>query len=110
MKDGTALALARDLRAYAEREQTHNGLVLAHGETLRLAADEIEKAASADLPSDGQNQRSGTALESPRPELRASAAEAIGREGMVTVWDDQGRYLGCMGVELWKHLLTVRDA
>ena len=52
---------------------------------------------------------SGTALESPRPELYASAAEAIGGEGMVTVWDDQGRYLGCMGVELWKHLLTVSD-
>lgn len=54
------------------------------------------------------DQRNGTALESPRPELRASAAKAIGREGMVTIWDDQGRYLGSMGVELWKHLLTVR--
>lgn len=54
--------------------------------------------------------RNSTALESPCPELRSSAAGAIGREGMVTIWDDQGRYLGCMGVELWKNLLTVRDA
>lgn len=38
---------------------------------------------------------------SPRPELRSMAAEQIGREGLVTVWDDQGRYLGCMGIETW---------
>ena len=36
--------LPDDLRAYADREQTHNGLVLAHGETLRLAADELDEA------------------------------------------------------------------
>jgi hypothetical protein len=24
---------------------------------------------------------------------------------MVTVWDDEGRYLGCMGVESWERLL-----
>lgn len=28
-------------------------------------------------------------------------------EGLVTVWGEHGRYLGCMGVELWKALLTV---
>lgn len=33
------------------------------------------------------------------------AAKAVGREGMVTVWDDEGRYLGCMGVRLWEWLL-----
>lgn len=47
-------------------------------------------------------------MESPRPDLRSSAAEGIAREGMVTVWDELGRYLGCMGVETWKQLL--RDA
>jgi hypothetical protein len=33
--------------------------------------------------------------------------KALGREGMVTVYDDQGRYLGCMGVNLWRALLDV---
>lgn len=28
-----------------------------------------------------------------------------GREGMVTVWDKEGRYLGCMGVPTWGWLL-----
>lgn len=45
-------------------------------------------------------------LESSRPQLWSSAAEGIGREGIVTVWDEQGRYVGCMGVELWRWLLT----
>lgn len=46
--------------------------------------------------------------ESPRPEVWSSA-DGLGREGMVTVWDDQGCYLGCMGVELWR-LLLVQSA
>ena len=29
-----------------------------------------------------------------------------GREGIVTVYDDQDRYLGCMGIELWQRLLA----
>lgn len=37
--------------------------------------------------------------------FRSIAAETIGREGVVTVWDDNGRYLGCMGVNLWRALL-----
>jgi hypothetical protein len=46
-------------------------------------------------------------LESAYPEYRSTPAELLGREGMVTVWDDEGRYVGCMGVELWRHLLTT---
>lgn len=45
--------------------------------------------------------------ESAHPEYRSEPAELLGREGMVTVWDDEGRYVGCMGVELWKALLTT---
>lgn len=41
----------------------------------------------------------------PRPELLSTPAERVGREGMVTVWDHHGRYLGCMGVEAWERLL-----
>jgi hypothetical protein len=40
------------------------------------------------------------------PEMHSVAAEHIGREGIVTVWDHQGRYLGCMGVETWIRMLT----
>lgn len=29
------------------------------------------------------------------------------REGIVTVYDDQGRYLGCMGIEMWNDLLRL---
>lgn len=27
------------------------------------------------------------------------------REGMATVYDDKGRYLGCLGIEFWQWLL-----
>jgi hypothetical protein len=50
------------------------------------------------------SERIGT-TQSPRPEVWSSAAEGLGREGMVTVWDHEGRYLGCMGVEAWERLL-----
>ena len=46
-------------------------------------------------------------LDSALPQYRSEPAELIGREGMVTVWDDLGRYVGCMGVNLWRHLLIV---
>lgn len=46
-------------------------------------------------------------VRSPHPELRHATAEAIGREGVVTVWDDQGCYLGCMGVETWWRVLEA---
>jgi hypothetical protein len=36
--------------------------------------------------------------------------KALGREGLVTVYDDQGRYLGCMGVFLWQALLDAGSA
>ena len=49
-----------------------------------------------------------TVLESPRPEIRSEPAERLGREGMVTVWDEHGRIVGCMGIELWRALLAAR--
>ena len=39
--------------------------------------------------------------------IRSEPAERLGREGLVTVWDEHGRIVGCMGVELWLHLLSV---
>lgn len=33
------------------------------------------------------------------------AAIEQGREGMVTVYDHEGRYLGCMGIETWRNAL-----
>lgn len=33
-----------------------------------------------------------------------------GREGMVTVYDCDGVYVGCMGVELWNALVNAREA
>lgn len=32
------------------------------------------------------------------------------REGMVTVYDSDGQYLGCMGIETWNGLLEERSA
>lgn len=41
--------------------------------------------------------------------IQASGPErAAGREGMVTVYDSWGRYLGCMGEQTWEDL--IRDA
>lgn len=37
--------------------------------------------------------------------FHSSAAEALGREGMVTVWTNEGLYAGCMGIETWSELL-----
>jgi len=50
-----------------------------------------------------------SALASPHPEIQSDVAERLGREGMVTVWDEHGRIVGCMGVELWKLLLTTES-
>lgn len=52
-------------------------------------------------------QSAANRLESPHPEIRCEPVERLGRPGMVTVWDEHGRIVGCMGVELWKALLTV---
>lgn len=30
----------------------------------------------------------------------------VGREGIVTVWDEHGRYVGCLGSETWQRLLA----
>lgn len=35
----------------------------------------------------------------------SATVRAEGREGMVTVYDELGRYLGCMGVETWRAAL-----
>jgi hypothetical protein len=35
---------------------------------------------------------------------------AEGREGMVTVYDHEDNYLGCMGINLWRALLDARAA
>lgn len=37
--------------------------------------------------------------------MQAASVRAEGREGMVTVYDSLGQYLGCMGVETWGSLL-----
>src|ERR1700752_706730 len=69
---------------------------------------------SSDLEVENQRLREELRLreESEIP-VRHNAASAdpvfggVGREGMVTVWDAEGRYVGCMGVNLWRDLLTV---
>lgn len=43
------------------------------------------------------------------PELRSSAAEGIGIEGVLTVWDHDGRYAGCLGRERWDELLAAGE-
>ena len=47
-------------------------------------------------------------LGTPCPEIRSESAERFGYPGMVTVWDEHGRIVGCMGVELWRALLIAR--
>lgn len=42
--------------------------------------------------------------------IQASGPErATSREGMVTVYDEWGRYLGCMGKQTWEDLLRDAD-
>jgi hypothetical protein len=42
--------------------------------------------------------------------IRSSGAEYLGREGIVTVWDHNGRYVGYLGVNLWQALLDAGSA
>lgn len=42
--------------------------------------------------------------------VHSQEAHNIGREGLVTVWDDQGRYLGCMGRSVWEEGLAAEAA
>jgi hypothetical protein len=49
-----------------------------------------------------------------RIRIRARVALAApdtpeGREGIVTVYDHEGRYLGCMGIETWRAALATPD-
>ena len=42
---------------------------------------------------------------------QASAPQrAEGREGMLTVYDFTGQYVGCIGAELWQALVNAREA
>ncbi|MBA2633459.1 MAG: hypothetical protein H0U86_10760 [Chloroflexi bacterium] len=41
--------------------------------------------------------------------LRSLLLRAEGREGMVTVYDYQGRYVGCMGRETWEEMLAEKE-
>lgn len=59
--------------------------------------------------SDGATEAPGPLLDTPHPEVRSVAAEQLGREGMVTVWDAHGRIVGCMGVEAWLRALPASD-
>jgi hypothetical protein len=45
-----------------------------------------------------------------REELAAARALKGGREGIVTVYDHEGVYLGCMGREAWDSALAAADA
>lgn len=40
------------------------------------------------------------------PTTEPASEPVPGREGMVTVYDDRGQYLGCMGVATWRVLVT----
>jgi hypothetical protein len=43
-------------------------------------------------------------------ELQEALREQVeGREGMVTVYDHEGRYVGCMGIETWQDALASGD-
>jgi hypothetical protein len=46
-EQANALSLAHTLRLYADREETHSGLVLAHADTLCAAADAIDALVAA---------------------------------------------------------------
>lgn len=43
-----------------------------------------------------------------RAASRGAAVEWQWREGMVTVYDHEGRYLGCIGIATWQELLAAR--
>lgn len=52
-------------------------------------------------------------LDSAHPEIHSSAADhkgGLGSPGMVTVWDHEGRYVGCMGSQTWRWLLSINGS
>jgi hypothetical protein len=57
------------------------------------------------MPEQRNESSAASSFESAHPEIRSEPADRLGRESMVTVWDHEGRYVGCMGVELWRDLL-----
>ena len=74
--------------------------------SLLLRAEEIEREIVALVESD---ERSAVVLKAHirdalTPEETKERPE--GREGMVTVYDDQDNYVGCMGSETWERLLV----
>lgn len=51
-----------------------------------------------------------TSLQLPYWSAAADKRQGIGSEGMVSVWDDEGRYVGCMGINLWRALVQSQQA
>ncbi len=105
------------LRAEEERnEATSLGFILSENQRLRKAASQVlhEYDLWAEDANDGEFaiwsrdefmasfMRLRTALATPEE----TKARPEGREGMVTVYDDQDRYVGCMGRETWEGLLA----
>lgn len=72
-----------------------SGAVLA-GEAPPTAPPESGSAKNAESAPDGEADAVWLAA------MRSTA----GREGIVTVWDYDGRYVGCMGVERWQRILA----
>ena len=68
---------------------------------LRDAAYRLLDAACRVL---NEDERAGIKRPSPLPEVWSSAAHQVGREGILTVWDDEGHYVGCLGVKTWAQI------
>jgi hypothetical protein len=75
----------------------------------RLATDMetvLERIESYSYPLNGTLEAIMAMKEIARAVLSArEEGKAVPREGMVTVYDHEGRYVGCMGSETWRWLL-----
>jgi len=98
--------------AFIDLEAEAVGLRQERDEWNTIADDALERERLRTLEADtgvGPGQEAGLDVAVPP----ASSASVLGgcdqpietREGMVTVYDSEGRYLGCMGTERWEQLL-----
>lgn len=113
---GRVAELEKRERNHAERLEFHDGLQDARLDIQKALIESLSRsvslleAAVKDLQ--GKPEMSIGDFVSPQPSEHSvkvadetpdsTMARLLGREGMVTVFDSHGRYLGCMGQERWE--------
>lgn len=98
---------AIDAKARAEAAESALAAATTERDFHVAALDSLEEIMFGDLwrRSRDEMEERAVALVAAEARLRSGRESVEPREGMATVYDEHGSYLGCIGVEAWKELV-----